>query len=79
MAIFVDMEQMTARSFENQEAMQLQEPHRTRPIRFIELWQEANWKLKVYGIAYQRPLPRPELIQAAKRVAPMWKNICRAS
>ncbi len=49
--------------------MRLQEPHRTRPIRFIELWQEATWKLKVYGISYQRPLPRPELIEAAKRIA----------
>lgn len=49
--------------------MRLQEPYKTRPIRFIELWQEAAWKLKVYGIAYQRPLPRPELIEAAKRVA----------
>lgn len=49
--------------------MQLQEPYKTRPIRFIELWQEANWKLKVYGIAYQHPLPRKELIEAAKKVA----------
>lgn len=47
----------------------LKEPHQTRPIRFLELWQEAGWRVKVYGIAYQRPLPRPELVEAAKRVA----------
>lgn len=49
--------------------MQLKEPYRTRPIRFLELWQEGDWRLKVYGIAYERPLPRLELIEAAKRVA----------
>jgi hypothetical protein len=49
--------------------IKLQEPYQPRPIRFLELWQEAEWRLKVYGIAYQRPLPRPELLEAAKRVA----------
>lgn len=48
----------------------LQEPHQTRPIRFLELWQEAGWRVKVYGIAYQRPVPRLELIEAVKRAAP---------
>jgi hypothetical protein len=47
----------------------LQEPYQTRPIRFLELWQETQWRIKVYGIAYRRPLPRPELINAAKHVA----------
>jgi hypothetical protein len=32
--------------------LKLQEPHATRPIRFLELWQESGWRLKVYGIAY---------------------------
>ncbi|MBN1920021.1 MAG: isochorismatase [Anaerolineae bacterium] len=46
----------------------LQEPYYPRPIRFLELWERAGWRLKVYGIAYQRPAPRPELIDAAKAV-----------
>lgn len=49
--------------------MQLQEPYQPRPIRFLELWQTAGWTLKLYGIAYSRPLPRPELLAAAKEVA----------
>ncbi len=47
----------------------LQEPYATRPIRFLELWQESGWRLKVYGIAYGRPAPRPELLDAAKALA----------
>lgn len=49
--------------------MILKEPYHPRPIRFLELWQEADWRLKVYGIAYQRPFPRQELVAAAKHVA----------
>lgn len=49
--------------------IQLQEPYQPRPIRFLELWQANEWRIKVYGIAYRRPLPRPELIQAAKQIA----------
>jgi hypothetical protein len=44
-------------------------PYQTRPIRFLELWQEGPWRLKVYGIAYDRPAPRPELVAAAKAAA----------
>ena len=47
----------------------LQEPYHPRPIRFLELWQHAGWRLKLYGIAYRRDLPRPELIDAARAVA----------
>ena len=44
-------------------------PYETRPIRFLELWQHEQWRLKVYGIAYRREVPRPELIEAAKTAA----------
>ena len=47
----------------------LQEAYGRRPIRFLELWSEAGWTLKVYGIAYRRPRPRPRLIEAAKDTA----------
>lgn len=44
-------------------------PYQTRPIRFLELWQPDDWKIKVYGIASGRPEPRDELVHAAKTVA----------
>lgn len=44
-------------------------PYKQRPIRFLELWQHAGWRFKVYGIAYRRPTPRPELVAAAKATA----------
>lgn len=44
-------------------------PYVARPIAFQELWQPGGWRLKVYGIAYERPVPRPELVAAAKRLA----------
>ena len=44
-------------------------PYTKRPIRFLEIWQRGGWRLKVYGIAYGRPMPRPELVEAAKAVA----------
>jgi hypothetical protein len=44
-------------------------PYRRRPVRFLELWDADGWRVKVYGIAYDGELPRPELIAAGKRVA----------
>ncbi len=49
-------------------ALQLRELYQPRPIRFLELWQEAGWQIKLYGIAYRRPQPRAELIAAAKKL-----------
>lgn len=43
--------------------------YQTRPIRFLELWQHDGWRLKFYGIASRRPMPRAELVDAAKAVA----------
>jgi hypothetical protein len=47
----------------------LQEAYDVRPIRFLELWRELEWALKVYGIAYRRERPREELVEAAKEMA----------
>jgi hypothetical protein len=41
-------------------------PYQRRPVRFLELWHSAGWRLKVYCIASGRPSPRPELVSAAK-------------
>lgn len=43
--------------------------YKERPIRFLEVWQNGGWRLKLYGIAYGRPSPRPELVEAAKAIA----------
>jgi hypothetical protein len=32
-------------------------------------WEVNGWHIKVYGIAYNRPLPRADLITVAKRAA----------
>ncbi len=48
--------------------LRLQEPYQARPIRFLEVWGPAGWRLKVYGIRYQGGLPRPELVHAARGV-----------
>ena len=47
----------------------LAEPYAKRPIRFLELWEESDWRLKVYGISYGPDGPRPELIETAKNLA----------
>jgi hypothetical protein len=44
-------------------------PYEPRPIRFLELWAVEGWRIKVYGIAFARPRPRPELVAAAQQVA----------
>jgi hypothetical protein len=49
--------------------IKLIEPYHRRPIRFLELWEPEGWRIKIYGIAYNRDLPRPELVAAAKRHA----------
>jgi prepilin-type processing-associated H-X9-DG protein len=50
-------------------SMTLSGPYETRPIRFLGLWEHGDWKLKVYGIAFGKAAPRPDLVVAAKRVA----------
>jgi hypothetical protein len=34
----------------------LVEPYQKRPIRFLELWEQDGWRLKVYSLACQMPL-----------------------
>jgi hypothetical protein len=43
-------------------------PYAPRPVRFLDLWSMHGYRLKVYGIAHARPLPRPELVEAARIV-----------
>src|SRR6266849_3535728 len=51
------------------------EPYEARSFRFVELLSIGPsrtgiiWRMKLYGIAWHRELPRPELLEAARRVA----------
>lgn len=47
----------------------MDERYQSRPIRFIELWEEEGWRIKVYGITHQSERPRMELIASAKEIA----------
>ena len=49
--------------------MALPQVYRSRPIRCTGIWTVDGWRLKRYGIAYDREQPRPELVDAAYRVA----------
>lgn len=49
--------------------MKLQEPYRTRAIRFLGLWNANGWRLKVYGIAYRGERPGSDVVAAAKTIA----------
>lgn len=44
-------------------------PYEPRPIRFLGLWEIDGWQIKLYGIAWSRPKPRPQLVTAAQHVA----------
>lgn len=43
--------------------------YRPRPVRCAGIWAVDGWRLKLYGIAYDRDRPRPELVDAAQRAA----------
>jgi len=45
------------------------QPYKERSFRFVELLSIHDWRMKLYGIAWQGELPRPELLEAAKCIA----------
>lgn len=40
-----------------------------RPVRFMELWDVAGWRIKVYCIAHGQPTPGSQLLNAGRSVA----------
>jgi hypothetical protein len=42
------------------------QPYQARPIRFLELWHYAGWRIKVYGIASGRTAPRDDTVLRRK-------------
>ena len=53
----------------NTNTISLLQRYRTRPIRPLGLWAAQGWRIKTYGIAYDTPAPRAELVEAVKRRA----------
>ncbi|HEV8580623.1 MAG TPA: isochorismatase [Thermoanaerobaculia bacterium] len=45
-------------------------PYKTRHVRFIRPETVGDWRLKLYGIATHGRTPRPELVDAAMKLAP---------
>lgn len=45
------------------------ESYEARAFRFVELCAFGDWRMKLYGIAWHRELPRAGLLEAAKRIA----------
>ncbi|QDU38324.1 hypothetical protein Mal4_26510 [Maioricimonas rarisocia] len=43
--------------------------YRPRSYQFLELWTPGDWRIKVYGIAYEGDRPDSEVVEAAKRLA----------
>jgi hypothetical protein len=46
--------------------MNRQERYAARSVRFLELWECGEWRIKLYGIAYRGASPDASLIAAAK-------------
>jgi hypothetical protein len=49
--------------------VEMSEAYAARSIRYLELWEEADWRIKAYGIAYRRAEPQPTLVAAARELA----------
>jgi hypothetical protein len=49
--------------------MNRKERYAARSIRFLELWECGQWRIKLYGIAYRGASPDTALIAAAKDLA----------
>lgn len=43
--------------------------HADRPTAFVERYDRGGWRMKIYGVAYERQAVRPELIEAARDLA----------
>lgn len=44
------------------------QPYASRSFRFIDLLSIGDWRMKLYGIACDRELPRASLLAAAKKI-----------
>jgi hypothetical protein len=51
------------------DAIRLERPYETRPLRFIRREDVGDWRLKLYGIALHGRTPRAELVDATVALA----------
>ena len=50
-------------------AIEIPQEYSRRPIRCSGVLESDGWRLKVYGAAYERDRPRPELVEATRQLA----------
>lgn len=50
-------------------SLQLSSTYKTRPVRFLELWEHEGWRLKVYGVSARDKRPPQELVDTIKAMA----------
>ena len=43
--------------------------HTVRPVRFLELWRNGGWAVKMYGISTEDERPPPMLVDTAREIA----------
>ena len=43
--------------------------YKSRPIRFLELWEHEGWKIKIYGICSLAEKPQSRFVKIAKEIA----------
>lgn len=51
---------------------QIQSTYKTRPIRFMEIYQHQDWRIKIYGISIHNEFVRAEIIENAKKSLTAW-------
>lgn len=49
--------------------IELSADYEPRPVRFLEMWQPDEWRIKVYGISVSDDGPSPSLVAAGKELA----------
>jgi hypothetical protein len=52
--------------------MKFKTPYRPRPIRFLEIHQHDDWRIKIYSISACSERVHPQTIQYAKLQLPTW-------
>jgi hypothetical protein len=54
--------------------MEIKTKYRKRPVRFLGIIEQDNWRLKLYSISVKSETVNPATIEAAKQQIPGWLN-----
>lgn len=52
--------------------MKINTSYKTRPVRFLEIHQQDNWKVKIYSISVKNKLVNVQFINSAKQQMGSW-------